>query len=125
MYKLKYGNKYITNTELIESMKGINLLSVTLDYLDAQSYNYLDADNNLPDNWYESAEWGYTEVICNGDKIRQCTNEQLMKVYKNLKTNAIYVNGELMSINYYPGHFLAWLNKESDKVDEETIFNFS
>lgn len=63
--------------------------------------------------------------ITNGELIRTCDNEQLLKVLINLTHNAIYSGGEhnrlLLST---PDDFLFWLNKETDDLDLRTIFDF-
>ena len=48
--------------------------------------------------------------MTNGDIIRRCNNEQLIKVFSSLKNRSI--------------NLLLWLNKETDKCDLETTFDF-
>ena len=63
--------------------------------------------------------------ITNGDLIRSCNNEQLTRVYANLKKWAIYSGGENSRLlDDSPEDFLLWLNKETDKTDLFTIFPF-
>jgi hypothetical protein len=63
--------------------------------------------------------------ITNGDLIRRCTNEQLLKVLTNLTHTAIYSGGEhnrlLLST---PEDFAFWLDKATDDLDLRTIFDF-
>lgn len=66
-----------------------------------------------------------TVPMTNGDLIRKCNNEQLQKVYFNLKTWAIYSGGdENRLLDDSPEDFLLWLSKETDKIDIKTIFDF-
>lgn len=63
--------------------------------------------------------------ITNGDLIRRCTNEQLLKVLINLTHTAIYSGGEhnrlLLST---PEDFAFWLDKATDDLDLRTVFDF-
>lgn len=63
--------------------------------------------------------------ITNGDLIRRCTNEQLLKVLTNLTHTAIYSGGEhnrlLLSTQE---DFAFWLDKATDDLDLRTIFDF-
>jgi hypothetical protein len=63
--------------------------------------------------------------ITNGDLIRRCTNEQLLKALINLTHNAIYSGGEhnrlLLST---PEDFAFWLDKATDDLDLRTVFDF-
>lgn len=63
--------------------------------------------------------------VTNGDLIRRCTNDQLLKALTNLTHWAIYSGGEhnrlLLST---PEDFLFWLNKAADDTDCRTIFDF-
>ncbi len=63
--------------------------------------------------------------ITNGDLIRRCSDEQLMKVHDNLNNWAIYSGGEnnrLLSST--SEDFLLWLTKVTDDIDLQTIFDF-
>lgn len=64
--------------------------------------------------------------MTNGDVIRRCTDEQLQRVYQNLKDNAIYSGGEKNRLLYdsEPDDFVEWLRKETDDIDHRTIFDF-
>lgn len=63
--------------------------------------------------------------ITNADLIRQCDNEQLVKVYRNLKEWAIYSGGEKNRLlDRSPEDFSLWLNKVTDDIDIKTIFDF-
>lgn len=64
--------------------------------------------------------------MTNGDVIRRCTDEQLQRVYHNLKNNAIYSGGEKIRLLFdsEPEDFLEWLRKETDDLDHRTIFDF-
>ena len=64
--------------------------------------------------------------VTNGEIIRTCSNEQLVKVYDNLSKWAIYSGGDNNRLLYssIKEDFLVWLNKEADKPDMETIFDF-
>lgn len=63
--------------------------------------------------------------MTNGDLIRRCTNEQLLKVLINLTHTAIYSGGEhnrlLLST---PEDFAFWLDKATDDLDLRTVFDF-
>lgn len=66
----------------------------------------------------------YTPMT-NGEIIRTCSNEELVKVYYNLQTWAIYSGGKNNRLlNDTPEDFLIWINKEADDIDMETIFDF-
>ena len=63
--------------------------------------------------------------VTNGDLIRRCTNEQLVKVHINLNQEAIYSDSEhkrLLSDTLED--FALWLDKETDDLDLRTIFDF-
>lgn len=63
--------------------------------------------------------------VTNGDLIRRCTNEQLTKVHNNLKNWAIYSGGENNRLlNDSLEDFLLWLDKATDDIDLQTIFDF-
>lgn len=63
--------------------------------------------------------------MTNGDIIRTCNDEELVKVYYNLKQWALYSGGENNRLlNNSPEDFLLWINKEADDIDLRTIFNF-
>ena len=63
--------------------------------------------------------------MTNGDVIRTCNNEQLVKVYDNLSKEAIYSGGEHNRLlDYSSEDFLIWLNKATDELDLRTIFDF-
>ena len=66
-------------------------------------------------------------AMTNGDIIRKCNNEQLSKVYYNLRNRAIYFNGKnnrlLPGAFNRPEEFLLWLNKEADELDIRAIFD--
>lgn len=73
--------------------------------------------------------YGYQLVavpMTNGDVIKCCNNEQLAKVYINLGKWAIYSGGTNKRLLNKDNteDFLLWLNKEADKIDLETIFDF-
>ena len=86
--------------------------------------------------WDENSIWSTTCSNCNGrqtittpmtngDIIRICSNEQLLKVYYNLQNTALYSGGDnnrLLSNSQED--FLLWLNKEADDVDIASIFDF-
>ena len=65
-------------------------------------------------------------LMTNGEIIRTCNNEQLAKVYDNLSKWTIYSGGDHNRLLYssIKEDFLVWLNKETDKLDMETIFDF-
>lgn len=67
-----------------------------------------------------------TVPMTNGDIIRQCNNEELSKIYCNLKEWTIYSGGKNNRLldKDTPEDFLLWLNKEADRIDIETIFDF-
>lgn len=64
--------------------------------------------------------------MTNSDVIKCCNNEQLAKVYINLGKWAIYSGGNNNRLLYQDNveDFELWLNKETDKIDLETIFDF-
>lgn len=62
--------------------------------------------------------------MTNGDRIRNCTNEELAKVRANLHKWAIYADDPPRLLWDTEGDFLLWLDKETDDTDKETIFNF-
>lgn len=64
--------------------------------------------------------------MTNGDVIRRCTDEQLQRVYQNLRDNAIYSGGEKNRLLFdsEPADFVEWLRKETDNIDHRTIFDF-
>ena len=57
-----------------------------------------------------------SKFMTNGDVIRYCDNEELVKLYNNLKENKLLFDS-VESIS-------AWINKETDEHDMENIFNF-
>lgn len=65
-------------------------------------------------------------LMTNGEIIRKCNNEDLVKVFNNLNKWAIYSGGNDNRLLFKsdPEDFLLWLNKEVDKIDMETIFDF-
>lgn len=68
--------------------------------------------------------WTVTPMT-NSDIIKTCNNEQLVKVYYNLKSWAIYSGGENNRLlNDSPEDLLLWLNKETDDIDLKSIFDF-
>lgn len=57
--------------------------------------------------------------MTNGDRMRNCSNECLACVYKNLQENAIYSEYENRRLlNSEDSDFLIWLNKESEDIDD-------
>jgi hypothetical protein len=63
--------------------------------------------------------------VTNGDLIRRCTNEQLATVRENLASWAIYSGGENNRLlDNSSEDFLLWLNKATDDLDLQTIFDF-
>lgn len=66
--------------------------------------------------------------MTNADLIRKCSNEQLLKVFINLATNALYSGGPnnrlLLPTPEDPADFDLWLNKNVDDTDLKTIFDF-
>lgn len=63
--------------------------------------------------------------VKNGDLIRQCTNEQLVRVYEGLKSCALYSGGDNSRLlDSSAEDFKLWLNKATDEVDLRTIFDF-
>ena len=65
-------------------------------------------------------------LMTNGDIIRACNNEQLIKVYYNLEHYAIYSSDDNKRLLFKDNaeDFLLWMNKVADKVDIDTIFSF-
>ena len=62
---------------------------------------------------------GYQLVpMTNGDHIRLMNNEQIVKLFRNLDSIAIY-SAEPRRLMYYEydDDFLEWLNKETDDLD--------
>lgn len=80
--------------------------------------------------WSENCKECHNGIIVvpmtNSDVIRRCNNEQLAKVYINLGKWAIYSGGNNNRLLYQDNveDFALWLNKETDKIDLETIFDF-
>ena len=63
--------------------------------------------------------------MTNGDLIRRCTNEQLLKVLINLTHNTIYSGGEHNRLlRSTPEDFAFWLDKATDDLDLRTVFDF-
>lgn len=64
--------------------------------------------------------------ITNGDIIRQSNNEEIQKILNNLNKWAIYSGGTNNRLLFKdkPEDLTLWLNKETDSMDMETIFNF-
>ena len=85
-------------------------------------------DNSAWSEWCEECNGRGTLVVpmTNGDVIRRCNNERLVKIYSNLEKYAIYAGGNNDHlVNWNDVEDLAlWLNKETDKIDLETIFDF-
>ena len=64
------------------------------------------------------------EPVTNGDLIRRCTNKQLAIVYQNLTSCAVYSSAPNRQLLYLPAELERWLDKETDDLDVETIFDF-
>ena len=64
--------------------------------------------------------------MTNGDVIRRCNNEELIKVINNLDQWAIYSGGENNHLldKQSSEDYLLWMNKVADDVDMKTIFGF-
>ena len=63
--------------------------------------------------------------VTNGDLIRRCSNEQLLKVHENLNSCAIYSGGENNRLlNSTSEDVLLWLDKVTDYQDLRDIFDF-
>lgn len=63
--------------------------------------------------------------MTNGDLIRKCTNEELLKVHMNLINEALYSGGEHNRLlDSSAEDFMLWLNKNTDELDLKTIFDF-
>ena len=63
--------------------------------------------------------------MTNGDIIRTCNNEELVKVHHNLNQYALYSGGENNRLlDSSPEDFLLWINKKADDIDIRTIFDF-
>lgn len=63
--------------------------------------------------------------MTNGDIIRACNNEQLVRVHYNLQSWALYSGGDKNRLlDDSQEDFLLWLNKDADDIDLKTIFDF-